>query len=215
MTTSLTVTEVYPCILGESTLAGRPCTLVRLTGCNLRCRYCDSEFSFHGGERRTVPDLVATARDHGFGLALVTGGEPLLQSGAPELVAALLAEGIAVQVETGGSIDTSALPDGAHVVLDLKCPASGESGRMDWGNLARLRPTDDVKFVVSDRTDFDWALAIVEEHGLEARANVLFSPAFGTLDPATLAEWILASRVRGRLHLQIHKYVWEPDRRGV
>ncbi len=218
---SLRITEIYPCILGESTLAGLPCTLVRLTGCPLRCRYCDTEYAFHGGEVLEVADIVARVQKEGLPLVLVTGGEPLIQKDAPALVGALLDAGFGVQVETSGAVDTSCLPEGTHVVLDLKCPDSGESHRMDWNNIAALRSrTDgstrgDVKFVVSSRSDYEWSRDVIREHGLEDCANVLFSPAFGVVDPQDLAAWILEDRLRARLHLQIHKLVWEPDARGV
>jgi len=212
---ALTVNEIYPCILGESTRAGLPCTLVRLTGCHLRCSWCDSEFAFHDGARREVDDVVREVREGGHGLVLLTGGEPLLQADARELVRRLVDDGFDVQVETSGAVELAGLDPRAHIVMDVKCPGSGEAGRMIWNNLERLRRTDDVKFVLADRRDYEWARAIVHEHGLDHRANVLLSAVHGRLEPRRLAEWMLADGMRARLHLQIHKLVWEPDARRV
>lgn len=212
---TLRVTEIYPCILGESSQVGRPCTLVRLTGCNLRCSYCDSEFSFHGGDAMSVDSVVERVVADGLGFALITGGEPLLQAECPDLIQRLLDRSIDVQVETSGSRNIDDIPEGAHTVLDIKCPASGETGQMDWNNLTRLRDADDVKFVVSDQQDYEWARDVIREHALDTRCQVLISPAFGLVDPARIAEWLLSDRLPARLHLQVHKYVWEPDLRGV
>jgi len=212
---ALQVTEIHPCILGESTLAGRPCTLVRLTGCPLRCRYCDTEYAFHGGTRQTVESVVARVAALGLPLVLLTGGEPLAQKDAPELIRRLLGTGRQVTVETSGAIDISRIPDGAHTVLDVKCPDSGESHRMNAANLERLRPGDDVKFVIVSERDYRFARRTILEHALGERANVLISPAHGEIEPSEIAGWMIEDRLPARLHLQIHKVVWSPDMRGV
>ncbi len=212
---ALTVNEIYPCILGESTRAGLPCTLIRLTGCHLRCTWCDSEHAFYEGTRHEVEDVATQVAELGLRQVLLTGGEPWLQPDARRLVERLADDGFDVQLETSGAVELEGLDTRAHLVMDVKCPGSGESGRMIWNNLERLRRTDDVKFVVADRRDYEWARAIVREHGLEDRANVLLSAVHGRLEPRELAEWILADRLRARLHLQVHKVVWEPDARRV
>lgn len=211
------VNELYASVQGEGTRAGRPCAFVRLTGCGLRCSWCDTEYAFHEGERRPVAEVVAAVRDLGLDLALVTGGEPLEQPGCGPLVAGLLDAGLEVLVETGGHVDASALDPRAVVILDVKCPGSGMSGRNRLENLARLRRGDEVKFVVRDRADFEFARDVVREHGLEARGSpLLFSPVHGALDPAELAGWLVAARLRGaRLNLQLHKYLWPERERGV
>ena len=211
----LTITEIYPCILGESTHAGKPCVLVRLTGCNLRCVYCDTEFSFHGGTKRSVAEVIEEVKSHRLASVLITGGEPLLQEGAIELTDRLLRDNHEVIIETGGSIDIEAVPRGAVIILDVKCPGSGESHRMEWSNLDKLRERDEVKFVIRDRSDYDWSRSIIDRYHLIGRASILFAPTFGELDPRDLARWMISDCVGARLQIQIHKYIWEPDARGV
>lgn len=211
----LRVTEIFHSIQGESSYAGRPCVFVRLTGCPLRCRWCDSEYAFSGGTEMTVPEVLDRVRAYHCPLVEVTGGEPLHQKEAPPLIAALCAEGFEVLVETSGGIDISSVDPRAHVILDVKCPGSRMTERMDWENLKRVRQKDEVKFVLKDRGDYEWASAIVRAHGLAQRCTVLFGPVFGELEPRQLAEWILADRLPVRLQLQLHKYVWDPDMRGV
>ena len=215
MPVPLTVNELYTSILGESSQAGRPCILIRLTGCNLRCRWCDSTFSFYGGVQRSVEELVNEVQQSGVNLVLITGGEPLLQPEAFTLIDRLINEGYQVMVETNGAIDLAPLNPQAIAILDIKCPGSGESEKMKWENLHRLRPHDEVKFVLSDRQDYEWARQVIAEYDLTAHHEVLLSPAFGLLQPRQLAEWILADRLPVRLQLQIHKFIWEPGMRGV
>ncbi|MBU1735906.1 MAG: radical SAM protein [Verrucomicrobia bacterium] len=203
---SLQICETFVSIQGESTFAGRPCFFIRLTGCNLRCSYCDTTYAFTGGEPKTIPQLVDEFRVSGLTLVEVTGGEPLLQPGTPALLKALHAArpGAVVLVETNGSQDISVVPPGVVAIMDIKCPASGAA--FDWQNLERLRPQDEVKFVISERADFDWAVRIVNEHAIASKCHaVLFSPVLGRVEPATLAEWLMASRVPARLNLQLHK----------
>lgn len=215
--TELVVNELYASVQGEGTRAGRPCTFVRLTGCGLRCSWCDTEYAFHEGERRTLESVVAYVREQKLPMVQLTGGEPLEQPGAFDLIRALADEGFEVVVETGGHIDTASVDPRAVLVLDVKCPGSGMEKKNLWPNLARLRKQDEVKFVVEDRADFDYSLRAIDEHGLAKGGNaLLFSPVHGALDPALLATWLVAARVPGaRLNLQQHKYIWPAAERGV
>ena len=209
------VTEIFHSIQGESTHAGRPCVFVRLTACDLRCRWCDTEYAFTEGGPMTLDEVVAKVRSYGCALVEITGGEPLLQDETPELCRRFLAEGHEVLVETGGHRDISVLPEDVKVILDIKCQGSGESHRVHWENLDRLRPSGEVKFVIADRSDYDWAKEVVESKGLATRHAVLFSPVFGELSYENLASWILEDRLPVRFQAQIHKHIWEPSRRGV
>lgn len=212
----LTVYEIYQSIQGESTHAGRPCVFVRLAACDLRCQWCDTAYAFTGGRKMTIDAVIEEVDRAGEGLVELTGGEPLLQDDAVPLMEALLARGRPVLLETGGHLPVDRVPDDVAVILDVKCPASGESHRMHWPNLSQMSPRDEVKFVIAGREDFDYACRVVLEHDLAARAGaVLFSPVHGRLEPADLARWILDSGLRVRLHLQQHKYVWGADVRGV
>ena len=212
----LTVYEIYLSIQGESTHVGRACVFVRLAACDLRCRWCDTPYAFTGGRKMTVDDVIREVEMLGCRLVELTGGEPLLQRDAPVLMAELRARGFDVLIETGGHVPTDVVPAGVIVILDVKCPGSGEASRMHWPNLDRLAPADEVKFVIADRADFDYAVDVVRRYDLTRRAHaVLFSPVHGELPPAELAKWILASGLPVRLQLQAHKYVWSPDARGV
>jgi len=204
----LQVSETFVSIQGESTFAGCPCFFIRLTGCNLRCSYCDTPHALTGGNPKTIPQLVDEFCVLGLTLVEVTGGEPLIQSGTPALLKALQTArpGAIVLLETNGSQDISVVPPAVITIMDIKCPASGAGDAFDWQNLERLRPQDEVKFVISDRADFDWAVRIVNEHAIASKCHaVLFSPVSGRVEPATLAEWLMASRVPARLNLQLHK----------
>jgi 7-carboxy-7-deazaguanine synthase len=213
---SLTVCEVFRSIQGESSYAGFPCAFVRLSGCNLRCRYCDTPYAQLGkGEEMTVAEILDRINNYGFHLVEVTGGEPLVQDETPHLVQALLERGHTVLVETNGSLDISALPEGTIRIMDIKCPSSGESGSMLWNNIWKLRPVDEVKFVISDRHDYEWTLGIISERFGHTKTNILLSAVFGELPPGKLVEWMLADKVRARFQLQLHKYIWPHDARGV
>lgn len=212
----LTVFEIYESIQGESTHAGRPCIFVRLAACDLRCVWCDTPYAFTGGRKMTEDEVVADVGKFGARIVELTGGEPLLQPGAIPLMTRLIGDGYRVLLETGGHLPIDDVPDEVHVILDVKCPGSGESARVHWPNLAQLGPADEVKFVIADRADFDFACETTKQHGLAARtAAVLFSPVHGVLAPADLARWILDARLDVRLQLQAHKYIWAPDARGV
>ncbi len=209
------VTEIFHSIQGESSFAGQPCVFVRLTGCPLRCTWCDTEYSFYGGTEMTVEAVCETIRGYQCRLVEVTGGEPLHQPEAPGLVERLCGEGYEVLVETSGALDVSALDPRARLIVDIKCPGSGMVERMRWGNMHQLRAKDEAKFVIKDRADYEWACSVLKEYDLAGRCTVLFGPVFGQLDPRQLAEWILADRVPVRLQMQMHKYIWSPDMKGV
>ena len=212
----LTVHEIYLSVQGESTHVGRPCVFVRLTACDLRCTWCDTPYAFTGGRKMSIDEVVTAVRTYGCGLVEITGGEPLLQKEAPELMRRLLAEGEEVLLETGGHLPIDEVPRDVRKIVDVKCPASGESAKMHWPNLDRLAPHDEVKFVIQNRADFDYARDVVAKHGLAARAAaVLFSPVHGVLSPRELVQWMLDDRVPARLQLQAHKYIWDPQTRGV
>jgi len=210
----LRITEIFHSIQGESSHIGRPCTFVRLTGCNLRCVWCDSAYTFSGGVDMSIDDVMASVRRHACGLVEITGGEPLAQQEALPLIELLCEEGYEVLIETSGSIDVSKVDRRANLIMDLKCPGSGEDDKNLWENLGFLEPHDEIKFVIADRADYDWARQIVQEHRLQ-RWTVLFSPVWGTMDLKDLAEWMLADKVPARLQTQLHKHIWGPDVRGV
>ena len=213
----LRVTEIFRSIQGESTHAGRPCTFVRLTGCPMRCVWCDSEYTFTGGEHMSQDAVMDQVRAFGVNLVEVTGGEPLAQKEAFQLIQRLCDEGFEVLIETGGYVSTAGLDLRAKVILDIKCPASGEEQRQDWSNLDRLRAdADEVKFVIADEGDWLYAKKVIEDHDLETRSlAVLISPAWDQIDLQQLANWIAQSGLKVRMQLQLHKYIWGPDVKGV
>jgi len=212
----LTINEIFYSIQGESTYAGRPCVFVRLTACDLRCSWCDTEYAFYEGRKQSLDDVLAEVDRLDCPLVEVTGGEPLLQEDVYPLMQSLVDRGRTVLLETGGHRSTERVPEAVVTVLDVKCPGSGEAHRNDWSNLERLRARDEVKFVVKDRADYEFAREVVQREKLEGRvAAVLFSPVHGELDPKQLAEWVIADRLAVRVQLQVHKYIWTPDTRGV
>ena len=212
----LTISEIFHSIQGESTYAGLPCVFVRLAACDLRCSWCDTPYAFTGGSKMPVDDVMAAVKQTGCRLVEVTGGDPLLQEHVYPLMARLLDDEMTVLLETGGHISLAHVPAGVIRIIDVKCPASGESHRVHWPNLDALWPSDEVKFVIQDRTDYDFAKRVLQERNLASRcACVLFSPVHGVLAPAELAAWILADRLPVRLQLQVHKYIWGADTRGV
>jgi 7-carboxy-7-deazaguanine synthase len=219
----LRVTEIFHSIQGESTWAGVPCTFVRLTGCPLRCVWCDTEYSFHGGERMELDAILARVREIGCPVVEITGGEPLVHANAFRLADRLLEEGFTVLVETSGSEDISPLAPEVHVIMDLKCPGSGEAKRNRWENLGHLDQRDEIKFVVADRTDYEWCREVIRERGLDRRVlegslrALLVSPVWGEGGPdlEALAGWILEDRLPVRFQTQLHKHIWGADRKGV
>jgi 7-carboxy-7-deazaguanine synthase len=209
------VTEIYRSIQGESSFAGLPCAFVRLTGCNLRCTYCDSEFAFYGGESLAVPDVVRRVGELGVPLVEVTGGEPLWQTGCLTLLRELCDLGHTVLLETGGSLDISPVDPRVHRIVDVKTPDSGMAHRNLWSNLALLGPRDEVKFVLGGRADYEWTRGVIREHGLEGRTQVLLSTVFGALEPREVVAWLLEDGLSARFQLQLHKFIWPPEARGV
>ena len=218
------VTEIFHSIQGESTHAGRPCAFIRLTGCNLRCRWCDSEYTFTGGDRMSIDEIVEQVKSYGCKLVEVTGGEPLAQPESFDLIRRLCDEGFEVLIETSGSIDIEPVDRRATIILDVKCPGSGEVEKNRWENLDELEnrrrgrrrstPDDEIKFVIADRRDYDWARRVIDERKLE-RWTILFSPVWGEMNMKSLAEWMLADRVPARFQTQLHKHIWGADVKGV
>ncbi len=213
--TLLTVNEIFRSIQGESSRAGRPCVFVRLTACNLRCVWCDTAYAFEKGKPISVSGIVEQVDRWSIPYVLLTGGEPLLQPGVHDLIADLLDRGKEVAVETGGSLDISPVDRRVAIVMDLKCPGSGMVRENDWRNLDRLKPDDEVKFVLADRADYEWTVRTIREHRLTERFGVLLSPVHGVLHPRDLADWMLNDQLNARLQLQIHKYIWPADMRGI
>ena len=212
----LTVNEIFHSIQGESTHAGRPCVFVRLTACDLRCSWCDTPYAFYEGRKMSLDDVMTAVEGYGCSLVELTGGEPLLQKDVYPLMERLLASGKTVLVETGGHLSLAGVPPAVHKIMDVKCPGSGESHRVDWSNLERLSPTDEVKLVLRDRADYEYARDVLSRHELAVKVGaVLFSPVHGVLDPRRLSEWVLADRLPVRVQLQVHKYIWDAQTRGV
>lgn len=211
----LKITETFHSIQGESTFAGLPCFFVRLAGCPLRCRWCDTEYSFQGGEWRTFDELLAQVDGSGCRLVEITGGEPLSQPGSLVLMKVLADRGYTVLLETSGALPVDGVDERVHRIIDLKCPGSGEEAANRWTILDQLRPTDQIKFVIADRRDYEWARDVIGRHRLCSRIRVLVSPVHGELAPRDLAAWVLADKLEVRFQLQLHKYVWPAETRGV
>jgi 7-carboxy-7-deazaguanine synthase len=216
MWTMLTVNEIFHSIQGESTHAGEPCVFVRLTACDLRCSWCDTAYAFHEGTKRSLDDVVAAVEGYGCRTVEITGGEPLLQEDVYPLMERLLTGGHTVMLETGGHRPIDRVPAAVVKIVDVKCPGSGEAHRNCWSNLDALAPHDEVKFVLKDRADYEFARDVIARYDLSARcAAVLLSPVHDVLDARTLSEWMLADRLPARLQLQLHKFIWSPTTRGV
>jgi 7-carboxy-7-deazaguanine synthase len=212
----LTVNEIFHSIQGESTRAGDRCVFVRLTACDLRCTWCDTPYAFHEGRKMSIDDVLSVVEGYGCPLVEITGGEPLLQEGVYELMERLLASGHTVLLETGGHRPIDRVPAAVVKIVDVKCPGSGEADKNCWSNLDRLAPHDEVKFVVLDRTDYEFARDVLTRTHLPSRAAaILFSPVHDQLDPRTLSEWVIADRLPVRVQLQLHKLIWSPTTRGV
>jgi 7-carboxy-7-deazaguanine synthase len=212
----LTVNEIFHSIQGESTHAGRPCVFVRLTACDLRCSWCDTPYAFHEGRKMSVDEVLAAVDRHLCPLVEITGGEPLLQEDVYPLMERLLEQGRTVMLETGGHRPIARVPAAVVKIVDVKCPGSGEADRNHWRNLDALAPHDEVKFVIKDRADYEFARDVIARHDLAARAGaVLLSPVHGVMDAQALSEWMLADGLPARLQLQLHKFIWHPGTRGV
>ena len=218
----LQVTEIFKSIQGESSLSGTPCVFIRLTGCNLRCRYCDTVYAYEGGDWLSIDDILSKVDDYKCNLVEITGGEPLLQNGVYLLISALLKTGKSILIETNGSIDIERVQgfkglriQGLKIIMDIKCPDSGMSERMNWGNLDKLYNNDEVKFVINSRGDYDWSKEIIKKYSLTDRCHILMSPVYDNLTAEELSEWILNDNLNVRLNLQIHKYIWGESVKGV
>lgn len=211
----LLVKEIYPAIIGESRFSGLPALLVRVSGCNLRCSYCDTSYAWEGGRKRSIEELKMLCAQKGFNRVLLTGGEPLLQEESLELMSELIEAGHQVLLETNGSLSIADVPEQAHIIIDLKTPGSGQASANLYQNLEILKPSDELKFVLTSLADYQWAREIMREFELDQRFLVNFSPAFGLLDPGKLARWILKDRLNVRMNLQIHKLIFPGKERGV
>jgi 7-carboxy-7-deazaguanine synthase len=212
----LTINEIFYSIQGEATRAGEPCVFVRLTACDLRCAWCDTPYAFYEGRKRPLDQILAEVEAYGCRLVEITGGEPLLQEEVYPLMDELIVRGYTVMLETGGHRPISRVPKTVVKIMDVKCPGSGEAGKNHWDNIDALSPHDEVKFVLNDRADYEYARDVIARFDLASRVStVLLSPVHGVLDPRTLSEWMLADRLPARLQLQLHKLIWSPTTRGV
>ena len=212
---SLIITEIYSSVQGESTFTGIPCAFIRLTGCPLRCKWCDTVYGFHGGASQTIEEILNKVKELDISLVELTGGEPLAQANAIPLMDELIAAGYQVLIETGGSEPIEQINPKVHIIMDIKCPGSGMVDRNRYENLQFLSMKDEIKFVIADRKDFEWARDFIQQHQLVGKAKLLFSPAWGLCKPDELVAWILADKVPVRLNLQTHKYIWNPKKKGV
>jgi len=205
---NLRVSEIFFSLQGETSRVGLPTVFIRLTGCPLRCGYCDTEYAFHGGRSLSIAEILTEARGFGVRHVTVTGGEPLAQRGCLTLLRKLCDAGYSVSLETSGALDVSEVDMRVSKIMDIKTPGSGEVGKNRWSNLSHLTAHDEVKFVLCDETDYQWAVEVLRQHKLDILCPVLFSPVHGTLDPSTLAEWILRDRLPVRMQIQLHKLLW-------
>jgi len=211
----LKINEIFHSIQGEGSKAGEPCVFIRLTGCGLRCSYCDTEYAFYEGKNFSIEEIISEVKKYECPLVEVTGGEPLLQGESLDLMKRLCDEGFDVMLETGGSLPVNCIDERVKIILDMKCPSSGMAKKNLYANLNWIKPSDEVKFVIGDREDFEWSKGIIETNKLTGKAVVLFSPVFDKLAPSELAKWILEDKLNVRFQIQIHKYIWEPNLRGV
>ena len=212
---SLKVNEIYYSIQGESTHVGRPCIFIRLTYCNLRCTYCDTEYAFYEGKDIEIPEIMAKIKQWNCNLVEVTGGEPLFQDECIDLLNELTNQNYEVLLETGGSLSISDVPKEIVRIVDFKCPSSGMAKKNLWSIVNDLQPHDEVKFVIGDREDFDWAKEMLNKYSLNEKCSILFSPTFGKIDPSLIVEWILEGDIPVRMQLQMHKHIWESEVKGV
>ena len=206
--TSLRIFEIFHSLQGESSRVGLPTVFVRLTGCPLRCGYCDTEYAFHGGSTQTLEEILREVAQYQAQYVCVTGGEPLAQKACHDLLTALCDAGYSVSLETSGAMDISQVDARVSVIMDIKTPGSGEENKNLWANIAHLKAKDEVKFVLADRTDYDWAKQVIENYQLTEKSPLLFSPVYKTLPPADLARWVLEDHLPARMQLQLHKILW-------
>lgn len=212
---TLVINEIFHSIQGESSYAGLPCVFVRLTYCNIRCAYCDSEYAFYDGKEMAIDEILERVKSYGCKLVEVTGGEPLFQSNVHKLLTRLCDEGYEILLETGGSLPINEVDRRVKCIVDFKCPSSNMAKKNLWSIVNDLKVTDEVKFVISDRSDYDWAKDRITEHDIQQRCAMLMSVVYGKLAPIELAQWILADKLDVRFQLQLHKFIWRPDTKGV
>ena len=211
----LEVTEIYKSVQGESTYMGLPCVFIRLTGCNLRCVWCDTPHAFHDGKKLSIHQIIDKVKSYDINLVEITGGEPLLQKEVFPLMESLLKNKFKVMLETSGSLAINNVPAKVIKIIDLKCPGSGEENKNLWENLNHLTSTDEIKFVIADKTDYEWSKKVLQDYELDKKVPVLFSPVFEKLKLKDLTEWILEDNLPVRLHTQLHKYIWDQKTIGV
>ncbi|MFQ5454702.1 MAG: 7-carboxy-7-deazaguanine synthase QueE [Nitrospirota bacterium] len=209
------ISEIYYTIQGESSLAGFPFVFIRTSGCNLTCKWCDTQYAYYDGEEVIIEEIAERVKRYNCKRAVITGGEPLLQKEIYPLTEMLLREGYILSVETNGSLDISRLDKRIKIVMDIKCPDSGMSEKMLWENIDVLMEKDEVKFVIANYSDYRWAIEKINKYSINNRCQVIFSPVFGVMDPRYLAEYIIQDKIAVRLQLQMHKYIWQPEKRGV
>jgi 7-carboxy-7-deazaguanine synthase len=214
-TDTLVINEIFHSIQGESSYAGQRCVFIRLTYCNIRCTYCDTEYAFNNGEEKSIDEILKLVKEYNCPLVEVTGGEPLFQPNVHELLAALCNEGYEVLLETGGSLPIEKVDRRVRKIVDIKCPSSGMMKKNHWENANSFAHSDEVKFVIGNREDYDWAKKQITEYRLTEKCDVLMSAVFGALEPVEIAKWILEDRLNVRFQLQMHKYIWHPETRGV
>ncbi|MBN1299874.1 MAG: radical SAM protein [Melioribacteraceae bacterium] len=211
----LKINEIYYSIQGESTFAGLPCVFIRLTFCNLRCSYCDTEYAFYEGTDRSIESILSEVKKYNCDLVEVTGGEPLVQDESLLLMKKLCDEGYQVLLETGGSLPITKIDNRVIIIMDLKCPSSKMEQKNNYANIDYLKKNDEIKFVIGTRADYDWSVNIIEKYKLNDKCNILFSVVFGKLSPLELVNWVLEDKLNVRFQLQLHKYIWKPDQKGV
>lgn len=213
--TYLRVNEIFKSIQGESTYTGLPFVFIRLTGCNLRCTYCDTTYAYEEGTNMSLNEIVDIVENYKCKNVCITGGEPLLHNNVYMLMTRLLNNGHKILAETNGSIDISAMPDEVIRIMDIKCPDSGMNTEMNWKNIEKLRTNDEIKFILSSRKDYEWAKVIIDKHKLEGKCSILLGSAYGRIEQSDLANWILTDNINARLQIQLHKYIWPESERGV
>lgn len=211
----LTVNEIFYSIQGESTMAGLPCIFIRLTYCNLRCSYCDTEYAFYEGTDYSIKEILTELKKYNCNIVEITGGEPLVQDEVIPLMKLLCDSSYQVMIETGGSLPISSIDKRVKVIMDLKCPSSKMTGKNLYENIYYLKENDEVKFVIGNREDYDWSKGIIDKYSLTKKCTILFSNVFSELAPTNLAEWILKDHLQVRFQIQLHKYIWDPTKRGV
>ncbi|MBR73416.1 MAG: 7-carboxy-7-deazaguanine synthase [Dehalococcoidaceae bacterium] len=209
------VNEIYKSVQGESTYSGLPCTFIRLTFCNLRCSYCDTEYAFYEGTDMRIPEIIKKVNNLKCNLVEVTGGEPLVQDGCIDLLKALISNGNKILIETGGALSIEKIPKEVVIILDIKCPSSNMSDKNLWSNIDLIKPSDEIKFVIGDKKDYNWSKKIIKKYNLTDKCTILFSPVYNKIEPKTMVEWIMKDNLNVRFQTQLHKSIWNHNTKGV